>query len=153
MQKITPFLWFNTEAEEAMNFYVSIFKNSKAGTVHRAGPDGPVISVNFELDGQQFIALNGGPHYQLTPAFSMYVDCKDQAEVDKLWSKLIADGGKADKCGWLRDRFGLSWQIIPRALPRLMSDKDPVKAKRVVDAMMKMQKIDVAALQKAYEQK
>jgi len=153
MNKITPFLWFNTEAEEAMNFYVSIFKNSKAGTVRRAGPGGPVISVTFTLEGQEFLGLNGGPHYQFTPAISMYVDCKDQTEVDELWNKLLAGGGKEDRCGWLKDRFGLSWQIIPKALPELMGDKDPAKAKRVVDAMLKMNKIEVAALQEAYNQK
>jgi predicted 3-demethylubiquinone-9 3-methyltransferase (glyoxalase superfamily) len=153
MNKITPFLWFNTQAEEAMNFYVSIFKNSKPGPVRRAGPNGPVMSVSFTLDGQSFQALNGGPHFHFTPAISMFVDCKDQAEVDDLWNKLLADGGKEEQCGWLKDKFGLSWQIIPKALPELMNDKDPAKAKRVVDAMMKMQKIDVAALQKAYDQK
>jgi predicted 3-demethylubiquinone-9 3-methyltransferase (glyoxalase superfamily) len=151
MNKITPFLWFNTEAEEAMNFYCSIFKNSKAGTVRRAGPGGPVMSVTFTLEGQEFLGLNGGPHYQFTPAISMYVDCKDQSEVDELWNKLLSGGGKEDRCGWLKDKFGLSWQIIPKALPELMGDKDPAKAKRVVDAMMKMQKIDVAALKKAYD--
>jgi predicted 3-demethylubiquinone-9 3-methyltransferase (glyoxalase superfamily) len=153
MNKITPFLWFNTQAEEAMNFYVSIFKNSKAGTVRRAGPNGPVMSVSFTLDGQDFHALNGGPHFQFTPAISMFVDCKDQGEVDDLWNKLLAGGGKEEQCGWLKDKFGLSWQIIPKALPELMNDKDPAKAKRVVDAMMKMKKIEVATLQKAYDQK
>lgn len=153
MKKITPFLWFNTEAEEAMNFYVSVFRNSKAGQVRRAGPNGPVISVSFTLDGQDFHALNGGPHFHFTPAVSMFVDCKDQDEVDELWNKLLAGGGKEEQCGWLKDKFGLSWQIIPKALPELMNDKDPEKAKRVVDAMLKMKKIDVATLKKAYDQK
>ena len=111
------------------------------------------MSVSFTLDGQNFHAFNGGPHFQLTPAISMFVDCKDQAEVDDLWNKLLAGGGMDEQCGWLKDKFGLSWQIIPKALPELMNDKDPAKAKRVLDAMMKMQKIDVAALQKAYDQK
>jgi predicted 3-demethylubiquinone-9 3-methyltransferase (glyoxalase superfamily) len=153
MKKITPFLWFNNQAEEAMNFYLSIFKNSKAGEVRRAGPNGPVISATFTLEGQEFFALNGGPHYQFTPAISMYVDCKDQKEVDELWSKLLEGGGKEDQCGWLRDKFGLSWQIIPTALPQLLGHKDPATAKRALEAMLKMKKIDIAELEKARDGK
>ena len=153
MKKITPFLWFNNQAEEAMNLYVSIFENSKVGQVRRAGPNGPVISVTFTLEGQEVFALHGGPHYQLSPAFSMYVDCKDQKEVDELWNKLLAGGGKEDQCGWLRDRFGLSWQISPTSLPELLAHKDPAVAKRAMDAMMKMKKIDIAALERARDGK
>jgi predicted 3-demethylubiquinone-9 3-methyltransferase (glyoxalase superfamily) len=153
MKKITPFLWFNTQAEEAMNFYVSIFKNAKAGEVRRAGPGGPVMSVTFTLEGQDFLALNGGPHFQFTPATSLYVDCKDQKEVDELWSKLTSDGGKEEPCGWLRDKFGLSWQIIPAILPQLLGHKEPATAKRALDAMMKMKKIDIAALENARDGK
>jgi predicted 3-demethylubiquinone-9 3-methyltransferase (glyoxalase superfamily) len=153
MKKITPFLWFNNQAEEAMNFYVSIFSDSKAGEVRRAGPNGPVVSVTFTLEGQDFLALNGGPHFQFTPAISLYVDCKDQKEVDGLWSKLLAGGGTEDQCGWLRDKFGLSWQIIPAALPQLLGHKDPATAKRVMDAMMKMKKIEVAVLENARDNK
>ena len=153
MKKITPFLWFNSQAEEAMNLYVSIFKNSKVGQVRRAGPNGPVVSVTFTLEGQEIFALNGGPHYELSPAFSMYVDCKDQKEVDELWNKLLAGGGKEDQCGWLRDRFGLSWQIIPTILPELLGHKDPAIAKRAFEAMMKMKKIDIATLEKARDGK
>jgi len=149
MRKITPFLWFDHEAEEAMNFYVSIFKNSKAGPVSRM-PDGTASSVSFTIEGQDFLALNGGPTYKFTPAVSLFVDCVDQREVDELWSKLLSGGGKEDRCGWLTDRYGLSWQIIPKALGELMGDPDPVKAGRVMQAMMGMVKIDVAALKKAH---
>lgn len=142
MKKITPFLWFNNNAEEAANFYVSIFKNSKINT---ATP----MMVSFVLDGQEFIGLNGGPQYKFTEAISMFVNCEDQAEVDMFWDKLL-DGGEASQCGWLKDKFGLSWQIIPRALGELMGDKDPLKAKRVMDAMLTMKKIDVSKLQAAY---
>ena len=145
MKKITPFLWFNNNAEEAANFYVSIFKNSKINT---ATP----MMVSFVLDGQEFIGLNGGPQYKFTEAVSMFVNCEDQAEVDVLWDKLL-DGGEASKCGWLKDKFGLSWQIIPKALGELMGDKDPLKAKRVMDAMLTMKKIDVSLLQAAYDAK
>ena len=153
MQKITPFLWFNDNAEEAMNFYVSIFKNSKVGSVSRygeggPGPKGSVMSATFQLEGQEFMALNGGPHYKFTPAISLYVNCETQAEVDELWEKLSA-GGRKDRCGWLQDKFGLSWQIIPSALPRLLGGKDPAKAQRVVQAMLQMDKIDIKKLEEA----
>lgn len=152
MQKITPFLWFNGQAEEAMHFYVSIFKNSKVGQITRAGPGGPVFSVTFTLDGQEFYGLNGGPTYAFTPAISFFVTCETQQEVDDLWRKLT-DGGSEEPCGWLRDRYGLSWQIIPSALGRLMGDKDREKANRVMQAMLKMKKIDIAGLQRASEGK
>jgi len=151
MKKITPFLWFDTQAEEAMNFYVSVFKNSKVGNVSR-GPDGRAFSVNFQLEGQDFMALNAGPQYKFNEAISMFVNCQTQAEVDELWSKLTADGGEESRCGWLKDKYGLSWQIIPSALGELMGDPDPVKAQRVVQAMLKMNKIDIAGLKQAYEQ-
>jgi len=143
MQKIVPFLWFDGKAEEAAKFYVSIFKNSK---VLSATP----MSVTFQLEGQAFYALNGGPQYKFTPAISLFVNCETQAEVDDLWNKLAA-GGRIDQCGWLQDKYGLSWQIIPTALGRMLQDKDPTKAKRVMDAMLKMQKIDIAGLQRAYD--
>ena len=151
MKKITPFLWFDTQAEEAMNFYVSIFKNSKIGSVQRAGPDGPVFSVTFELDGQEFFGLNAGPQFKFNESISFFVNCKDQAEVDEYWNKLTADGGEESRCGWLKDKYGLSWQIIPSALGELMGDPDPVKSQRVMQAMLKMNKIIVADLQKAHE--
>jgi predicted 3-demethylubiquinone-9 3-methyltransferase (glyoxalase superfamily) len=155
MQKITPFLWFNDQAEEAMNFYVSIFRNSKVGTISRygdagPGPKGQVMTASFQLEGQDFMALNGGPQYAFTPAISLYVSCADQQEVDDLWDKLSA-GGEPGPCGWLKDRFGLSWQIIPDALPRLMGDKDRAKGGRVMQAMLTMGKIDIAGLQRAYD--
>ncbi len=158
MQKITPFLWFDNNAEEAMQLYVSIFKNSKIGTVSRygdagPGPKGSVMLATFELEGQQFMALNGGPHYKLSPAISLYVDCKTQEEVDELWAKLTADGGKEDHCGWLKDKFGLSWQIIPTVLGEMLSDKDPEKSQRVMKAMLQMGKIDIEVLKQAYEGK
>jgi predicted 3-demethylubiquinone-9 3-methyltransferase (glyoxalase superfamily) len=152
MGKIKPFLWFDGKAEEAMNYYVSIFKNSKVGNVMRAGPGGPVMSVTFELEGQEFFALNGGPQFKFTEAISFFVDCKTQAEVDELWSKLSA-GGEEQRCGWLKDKFGLSWQIIPVALGKLMGDKDPEKAGRVMQAMLKMTKINIQELQDAYDGK
>src|SRR5689334_14020539 len=127
MKKITPFLWYDSEAEEAMNLYVSIFKNSKAGEVSR-GPDGKAFIVNFELDGQQFMGLNAGPHHKFNEAISFYVDCRDQKEVDELWNKLTADGGEESMCGWLKDKYGVSWQIVPKQLMDLMGDPDPVKA-------------------------
>jgi predicted 3-demethylubiquinone-9 3-methyltransferase (glyoxalase superfamily) len=150
MKKITPFLWFNDQAEEAANYYVSIFKNSSITNVV-PGPGGKAMVVTFTLDGQDFVALNGGPVYTFTEAISLSVDCVDQAEVDDLWEKLSA-GGSPGRCAWLKDRYGLSWQIVPRALPRLMSDPDRVKAGRVMQAMMGMSKIDVAKLQEAYDQ-
>ena len=153
MQKIRPFLWFDGNAEEAMNFYVSIFKNSKVGTVNRygdagPGPKGSVMSATFELDGEEFMALNGGPMFKFTPAISFFVNCETQQEVDELWEKLSA-GGKKDRCGWLQDKFGVSWQIIPSALGRLLGDKDPAKAQRVMQAMLQMDKIDIKRLEDA----
>ena len=150
MKKITPFLWFDTQAEEAMNFYVSLFKNSKVLNVSR-GPDGQAFIVSFELDGQEFMALNAGPEFEFNESISMYVDCEDQAEVDYLWNALTADGGEESMCGWLKDKYGLSWQIIPKQLGELMGDPNPEKSTRVREAMLKMQKIIVADLQKAYE--
>jgi len=154
MQKITPFLWFDDKAEEAMNFYLAIFKNSKAGNIYRngdsAGGSGKVMSVTFELDGQPFMAINGGPHFTFSPAISMFVNCETQSEVDELWEKLSA-GGEKSRCGWLKDKYGLSWQIIPSALGTLLHDKDAAKAKRVMQAMMQMTKIDIKALQQAHE--
>ncbi len=152
MQKITPFLWFDGKAEEAMNFYISIFKNSKIVGISRAGNNGPVVSGTFILDGQEFFALNGGPLYTFTPAVSFFVNCESQQEVDDLWEKLSA-GGEQGRCGWLKDKFGLSWQIIPSILGKLMRDKDPAKAKRVHQAMMQMNKLDIQALQQAYDQR
>ena len=151
VQKITPYLWYNGDAEEAAAFYVSLFDNSKIVNVHRAGPDGPAFMVTFQLAGQQFYALNGGPKYSFTPAMSLYVNCETQEEVDRLWDRFL-DGGTADMCGWLRDRYGVSWQIIPSLLGTLMGDKDPAKAGRVMQAMLQMQKIDSAGLQAAYDQ-
>jgi predicted 3-demethylubiquinone-9 3-methyltransferase (glyoxalase superfamily) len=151
MKKITPFLWFDTQAEEAMKFYVSIFKNSKVLGV-TPGPNGIASSVSFELEGQEFIGFNAGPEFKFTEAISFFVDCKSQEEVDELWEKLTADGGMESQCGWLKDKFGMSWQIIPSTLVELMGDKDPVKAKRVVDAMLQMKKIEIAGLRHAYEQ-
>ena len=156
MQKIKACLWFDGNAEEATNFYVSVFNNSKVLSVARTGDEGPgqrasVLVTTFELEGQEFMALNGGPQYKFTPAISLYVDCKTQEEVDRLWNTLIADGGEESQCGWLVDRFGVSWQIIPRALIELMGDEDPEKAGRVMKAMLQMQKIDVAKLREAYE--
>lgn len=153
MQKIIPFLWFDTEAEEAARFYASIFPNSKIGRIARysevgPGPAGSVMTIQFELDGQAFVGLNGGPMYKFSPAVSFQIDCKDQAEVDHYWNALAA-GGREIQCGWVTDRFGLSWQVVPEALPRLMSDPDPAKARRVAAAMMKMIKLDVAKLEAA----
>jgi predicted 3-demethylubiquinone-9 3-methyltransferase (glyoxalase superfamily) len=151
MGRITPFLWFDGQAEEATRFYVSIFKNSKVLSV-MPGPDGKAMGTTFEIEGQQFYTLNGGPKYKFTPAISLFVNCETQPEVDELWEKLLAGGGRPDHCGWLQDKYGLSWQIIPSALPRLMGDKDRSRAGRVVQAMLKMDKIDIAALQRAYDQ-
>ncbi len=156
MKKITPFLWFDDKAEEAMNFYVSIFKNSKIISVTRYGEAGPgaqgtVMSAIFELDGQVFYALNGGPHFHFTEAISFFVDCKDQAEVDELWEKLSA-GGEKGQCGWLKDRYGLSWQIVPSALGELMQGSDAERSKRVMQAMLQMKKLDIAKLKQAYDQ-
>lgn len=156
MPKITPFLWFDDNAEEAINFYTSVFKNSKIARVTRygdagPGPKGTIMSATFQLEGQEFMALNGGPHFKFTPAISLFVDCKTQEEVDDLWERLSA-GGKTERCGWLTDRFGLSWQIIPAILGQLLQDKDPQKSKRVLQAMLQMNKIDIAGLKQAYEQ-
>ena len=147
MQKITPFLWFDGQAEEAMLFYTSVFKNSKPGKVSRNGSQ--VFSASFELDGLEFIALNGGPQFKFTEAISMYVNCEGQEEVDYYWQKLTENGGAESQCGWLKDKFGLSWQIIPTALPRLLGDPDPARAGRAMQAMLKMKKIDVAGLEVA----
>jgi predicted 3-demethylubiquinone-9 3-methyltransferase (glyoxalase superfamily) len=156
MQKITTFLWFDDNAEEAMNFYVSIFKNSKILKVARygdagPGPKGTVMAATFQLEGQEFQALNGGPQYKFTPAISLFVNCETQQEVDDLWGKFLDGGGKEDQCGWLTDRFGLSWQIIPNLLPKLLSDKDPKKSSSVMKAMLQMKKIDSKKLQQAYD--
>ena len=153
MHKITPFLWFDNQAEEAMNLYVSLFKNSKVISVNRYGegaplPAGTVMSATFELDGQPVMALNAGPMYKFTEAFSFYVDCDTQAEVDDLWGKLTANGGEEGRCGWLKDKFGLSWQIIPSALGAALGNPDPEKAQRAMAAMLTMNKIDVEALQR-----
>ena len=147
MQKITPFLWFSDQAEEAANFYVSVFKNSKIEDVFRTG--GKVLTVGFQLDGQHFTALNGGPMYPQTPAASIAVLVDDQTELDRLWSALTADGGKAVQCGWLTDKFGVSWQIVPEALIRLLRDPDPAIARRVMQAMLTMVKLDIAGLETA----
>ncbi len=157
MQKITPFLCFDNQAEEAMNFYVSIFKNSKVVSITRYGDvppgmKGKVLTGVFELEGQRYMALDGGPQFKFTEAISLFVDCNGQEEVDTLWAKLT-EGGKEVQCGWLKDKYGVSWQIIPRRLMELMQDKDPAKAKRVMEAMMKMIKIDVAELERAYNGK
>jgi predicted 3-demethylubiquinone-9 3-methyltransferase (glyoxalase superfamily) len=155
VQKITPFLWFDDKAEEAMNFYISVFKNSKIGRVTRygaggPGPKGTVMSATFQLDGQEFFALNGGPHYTFTPAVSFFVNCETQQEVDELWEKLSA-GGEKSRCGWLKDKYGLSWQIIPSVLGKMLGDKNAEKAKSVMTAMLQMDKIDIDRLQQAYD--
>jgi len=155
MQKITPFLWFDNQVEEAVNFYTSIFKNSKVGKVSRygdagPGPKGAVLTASFVLDGQEFIALNGGPKYKFTPAISFVVPCETQQEIDHYWSKLSA-GGRTDQCGWLADKFGVSWQVVPTLLGQLMSDKDSQKSERVMKALLQMTKLDIDALKSAYE--
>jgi predicted 3-demethylubiquinone-9 3-methyltransferase (glyoxalase superfamily) len=157
MQKITPFLWFDGKAEEAAKFYTSIFKNSKIGNISRYGEEGPgpkgaVMSATFQLDGQEFIALNGGPQFTFSPAISFFVNCETQGELDEIWEKLC-EGGKKNRCGWLQDKFGVSWQVIPTALGKLMSDPDPEKSGRVMRAMLQMEKIDIRGLQQAYENK
>ena len=156
MPKITPFLWFDDQAEEAMKFYTSIFKNSKVGKVSRygeagPGPKGSVMSATFELEGQEFMALNGGPQFKFTPAISFFVHCATQQECDELWEKLSA-GGKTERCGWLKDKFGLSWQIIPKELGEMLGDPDPKKSQRVMKAMLQMDKIDTKRLKQAYAQ-
>ncbi|MDB5070464.1 MAG: hypothetical protein JWM87_1575 [Candidatus Eremiobacteraeota bacterium] len=155
MGKITPFLWFDGKAEEAANFYVSIFDNAKIVSVSRYGEDTPgdpgtVMTVEFELDGQEFIALNGGPEYTFTPAISFSIDCKTQAEVDHFWDRL-SEGGETIQCGWLRDKYGLSWQVVPSVLPQLLKDENDAKSDAVMQAMLKMIKLDVATLQEAYD--
>ena len=151
MKKITPFLWFDNQAEEAMNFYVSIFKNSRVLGV-TPGPNGIAQSVTFELEGQEFMALNAGPQFKFNEAISFFVSCKTQEEVDELWEKLTADDGEEGRCGWLKDKYGLSWQIIPTALGELLGDPDSEKAGRALQAMLKMNKIDIQGLRQAYEQ-
>jgi predicted 3-demethylubiquinone-9 3-methyltransferase (glyoxalase superfamily) len=155
VQKITPFLWFDGNAEEAMNLYVSVFKNSKILNVRRygeggPGPKGSVMTASFVLEGQEFMALNGGPQFKFTEAISLFVNLETQAEVDALWEKL-SKGGEESRCGWLKDKYGLSWQIIPSALGKLLGDPDPLKAGRVMQAMLQMGKIDISRLQKAYD--
>ena len=156
MQKITPFLWFDGNVEEAMNFYTSIFKNSKVESVTRYGegaplPAGAIMSATFELEGQRFMALNGGPQFKFTEAISFFVNCETQEEVDRLWEKL-SEGGQKSRCGWLKDKYGLSWQIIPSVLGVLLNDSDPARSKRVMMAMLQMSKIDIQELKKASEQ-
>ena len=148
MQKITPFLWYNDNAEEAANFYISVFKNGKILT-RMPGPGGKVMGLSFELEGQQFQALNGGPHFKFTEAISLFVNCERQEEIDDKWEKLSA-GGEKSRCGWLKDKYGLSWQIVPPILGKYLGDKDPQKAQRVMQAMMQMTKIVIADLEKAY---
>ena len=156
MQKITPFLWFDDKAEEAANFYTSIFNNSKIGTIARYGEEGPgpkgtVMSATFQLAGQEFMALNGGPLFTFSPAISFFVNCETQEEVDELWVKL-SEGGEKQRCGWLKDKYGLSWQIIPTALGEMLQDKDAEKSRKVMEAMLQMDKIDIERLKLAYEQ-
>ena len=158
MQKITPFLWFDDKAEEAANFYVSLFKNSKVGDIARydeAGakasgrPSGSVMVVEFQLEGQEFVALNGGPHFKFTEAISFVVNCETQEEVDEFWEKL-SEGGQEGQCGWLKDKYGLSWQVVPTVLTEMLKDKDPQKSQRVMKAMLQMKKIDIPTLKQAY---
>ena len=156
MQKIAPFLWFNNNAEEAANFYTSIFKNSKIVNIARwgdarPGAKGTVMSATFELEGQEFMALNGGPQFTFSPAISFFVKCETQQEVDELWEKL-STGGKKERCGWLKDKFGVSWQIVPTVLGKMLHDKDAERSKRVMNAMLQMDKLDIKGLQRAYEQ-
>ena len=155
MQKITPFLWFNDNLEEAISFYTSVFKNAKVGWVRRYGPEGPgkegtVMTATFEIEGQEFMALNGGPVFQFTPAVSFFINCKTQEEVDELWEKL-SEGGEKGQCGWLKDKFGLSWQIVPSVLGELLNYKDKEASGRAMRAMMKMTKLDGNVLKKAYD--
>jgi predicted 3-demethylubiquinone-9 3-methyltransferase (glyoxalase superfamily) len=157
-QKITTYLWFDNNAEEAMNFYVSIFKNSKILEVVRygdagPGPKGTVMAGTFQLEGQEFMALNGGPQFKFTEAISLFVNCETQEEVGDLWKKLTAGGGAPSQCGWLKDKFGLSWQIVPSVLLKMLADKDAVKSKRVMEAMLQMSKIDISRLKQVYEQR
>ena len=149
MPTITPFLWFDTQAEEAMNFYASIFKRSKVISVNRA--QGKVMSVQFELEGQKLMALNAGPQFKFTEAISLFVGCESQEEIDDLWAKLTEDGGAPSRCGWVKDKFGLSWQIVPNTLGRMLSDKDAARSKRTLNAMLEMEKLDLKRLQQAYD--
>ena len=156
MKGITPFLWFDDKAEEAVKFYTSVFKDSKVGSVARYGEEGPgpkgtVMTATFELAGHEFIALNGGPQFKFTPAISFVVNCENQREVDELWEKLSA-GGATNQCGWLTDRYGVSWQIVPIALGQMLTDKNPAKASSVMKAMLQMEKLDIAGLERAYQQ-
>jgi predicted 3-demethylubiquinone-9 3-methyltransferase (glyoxalase superfamily) len=156
MPTITPFLWFDTQAEDAATLYTSVFKNSRIGRIARygaagPGPKGSVMTVEFQIEGKSFIALNGGPQFKFTEAISFVVGCETQEEIDALWAQLTADGGKASQCGWLKDKFGLSWQIVPNALGRLMSDPDPEKSKRVMNALLQMEKLDLSKLQQAFD--
>jgi len=156
MQKIVPFLWFDGQADEAVHFYTSIFKNSKVSNVTRygdagPGPKGSIMSATFELEGQQFYALNGGPMFKFSPAISFFVKCETQAEVDDFWTRLSA-GGHTNQCGWLQDKFGVSWQVVPTVLGEMLQDKDPAKANGVMKAMMKMTKLDIGLLKEAYAQ-
>jgi predicted 3-demethylubiquinone-9 3-methyltransferase (glyoxalase superfamily) len=153
---ITPFLWFDGNAEEAARFYVSVFRSGRIIRATRTtesapGSTGAALTVEFELEGQRFIGLNGGPHFAFTPAVSFMIDCKDQADVDYFWDRLTADGGRPSQCGWLQDKFGLSWQVVPEALPRLLADTNGAKADAVMQAMLTMSKLDLAALQAAYD--
>jgi predicted 3-demethylubiquinone-9 3-methyltransferase (glyoxalase superfamily) len=161
MQKITPFLWFDGEAEDAMKFYVSIFKNAKAGRITRYGeagaevtgrPQGTVMTATFEIEGQEFVAINGGPQFKFTEAISFVVNCETQEDIDELWEKLSEDGEKG-QCGWLKDKYGLSWQIVPPVLGKMLQDKDARKSERVMKAMLQMSKIDINMLKQAYEQR
>lgn len=157
MQKITPFLWFDNQAEEAMNFYTSVFKDSKVGEVRRyksagPGPEGSVMTASFELLGQQFIALNGGPMFKFSPATSFFVTCETQEEVDYYWEKL-GEGGRTNQCGWLDDKFGVTWQIVPAMLDKVLQGSEPEKANRAMQAMLKMSKLDIQKLQDAYDGK
>jgi predicted 3-demethylubiquinone-9 3-methyltransferase (glyoxalase superfamily) len=157
MQKITPFLWFDGKAEEATNFYASIFKNSKIGSITRYGENGPgpkgtVMSATFQLEGQEFMALNGGPQFTFSPAISFFVNCETQEEADELWENL-SEGGEKQRCGWLKDKYGVSWQIVPTALGKMLNDPDPAKSGRVMKAMLQMDKIDIDRLKQAYEQR
>jgi predicted 3-demethylubiquinone-9 3-methyltransferase (glyoxalase superfamily) len=160
MQKITPFLWFDDQAEDAAKFYTSVFKNSKVGKVFRytketaektGKPVGSVLTIEFEIDGQKFVALNGGPRFKFNESISFVVNCETQAEVDYFWDKLAADGGEESQCGWLKDKFGLSWQVVPTVLIDMLHDKDSAKSERVMEAMLQMQKIDIKTLKEAYE--
>ena len=151
MQKITPFLWFDDNAEAAIQFYTSVFKNAKILNTKRTGDNGKLFTATIEIEGQQLMVLNGGPHFKMNPAISLFVDCKSQEEVNELWGKL-SDGGEIMQCGWLTDKFGLTWQIIPSELGKLLNDPDPQKAQRVMDAMLKMKKIEISELRAAYGQ-